>query len=169
MTAVSDDRHSVGVSTQTFRTAMADLPAAVSIITTATPSGEPRGATVSAVTSLSKDPAMLLVCLDNASDTLAALEPDRDFLVHIVSDELQDTAMAFATKGSSKFDGVAWSSTATRTPRIDGATTVFACTVHSLVPGGDHTIVVGDIHEIDHDATRPPVVYHRQKMHSTQH
>lgn len=169
MTAVSDARHSAGISTQTFRTAMADLPAAVSIITTATESGEPRGATVSAVTSLSKDPAMLLVCLDNASDTLAALDLGRHFLVHIVSDDLQDTAMSFATKGSSKFDAVNWSPTDTRTPRIDGATTVFDCTVHSLLPGGDHTIVVGNIHDIDHDDTRPPVVYHRQKMHSTQH
>lgn len=146
---------------------MADLPAAVSIITTTSKSGEPRGATVSAVTSLSKTPPMLLVCLDAASDTLAAMEVGRGFLVHVVSDTQQDLAMAFAGKGSQKFDTTSWSLSPTGQPKLDGATVVFDCSVDSMLPGGDHTIVVGNIVAIDHTADRAPVVYHRQRMYST--
>lgn len=146
---------------------MADLPAAVSIITTTSAAGVPHGATVSAVTSLSQDPPMLLVCLDEASDTLAALGPGQRFVVHIVSDGLQDTAMAFATKGAAKFDGTDWTYSASGQPLIAGASVVFDCTVESFCVGGDHTIVVGMIHAIEHSADRPPVVYHRWRMRPT--
>lgn len=161
------EHSSAVITADAFRAAMADLPAAVSIITTTAPSGVPRGATVSAVTSLSKSPPMLLVCLDGASDTLAALDVGRGFLVHVVSDELQDTAMAFATKGATKFDGVNWTTSTAGHPQIAGATTVFDCVVRSMVPGGDHTIVAADILGIEHSDDRPPIVYHRQRMLST--
>lgn len=167
MMTVSDPRHSTGVTPEAFRAAMADLPAAVSIITTMSVEGVPQGATVSAITSLSKSPPMLLVCLDEASDTLAALDIGRGFLVHIVSDTLQDTAMTFATKGSGKFADVEWRTSERGQPRIDGASVIFECSVNSFAPGGDHTIVVGDILAIDHALDRPPVVYHRQRMHPT--
>lgn len=143
---------------------MADLPAAVSIITTVSSSGRLHGATVSAVTSLSKTPPMLLVCLDAGSDTLAALEVGRDFLVHIVSDAQKDVAMAFAGKGAEKFEKTRWTPTPTGLPKFDNATVVFECTVESLLPGGDHTIVVGTIESIDHAPHRASVVYHRQLM-----
>ncbi|EHK82233.1 putative reductase [Rhodococcus pyridinivorans AK37] len=146
---------------------MADLPAAVSIVTTTSATGELHGATISAVTSLSKTPPMLLVCLDANSETLAALEIGRGFLVHIVSESQQDVAMAFAGKGKEKFEKTEWSLSGSGCPRFDEATVVFECSVESMTPGGDHTIVVGNILAIDHAADRSPVVYHRQRMFAT--
>ncbi|MFE7978179.1 flavin reductase family protein [Streptomyces shenzhenensis] len=147
-----------------FRAAMADLPAAVSIVTTTAPDGTPRGATVSAISSLSASPAMLLVCLDQGSDTLAALGPGRPFLVHVVADGQQDHAMRMAGKGAGKFEDTAWRTGLSGQPQLEGAAIVFGCRVTDFVPGGDHTIVLGTIEAIEHDPGRQPIVYHRRKL-----
>ncbi|NMH96513.1 flavin reductase family protein [Pseudonocardia acidicola] len=147
-----------------FRAAMADLPAGVSIVTTTAAGGSPRGATVSAVASVSLSPAMLLVCLDQRSDTLAALARGRHFLVHIAADGQQEHVMRFAGKGADKFIDAAWHAGMSGQPQLAGATAVFDCVVAELVSGGDHTIVLGEITAIQHEPENTPVVYHRRRL-----
>jgi flavin reductase (DIM6/NTAB) family NADH-FMN oxidoreductase RutF len=153
-----------GLDDQAFRAAMADLPAAVSIVTTTAADGSPRGATVSAVTSLSLRPAMLLVCLHAQSDTLAVLDRRQHFLVHIAADGQQDQVMRFAGKGADKFTGAAWTTGMSGQPQLAGATVVLDCVVTALVPGGDHTVVLGEVVAIEHDPQATPIVYHRRRL-----
>jgi flavin reductase (DIM6/NTAB) family NADH-FMN oxidoreductase RutF len=153
-----------GIDEETFRDAMADLPAAVSIVTTTGADGTPRGATVSAMTSVSLRPAMLLVCLDERSDTLAALDSGRHFLVHVAADGQQEQVMRFAGKGAGKFDGVAWHTGMSGQPQLAGATVVLDCLVAALVPGGDHTVVLGQVVGINHRPHTTPIVYHRRRL-----
>ncbi|SFO46520.1 NADH-FMN oxidoreductase RutF, flavin reductase (DIM6/NTAB) family [Pseudonocardia ammonioxydans] len=147
-----------------FKAAMADLPAAVAIVTTTAADGAPRGATVSAVSSLSLDPPLLLVCLDQRSDTLAALTNDAAFLVHVAADGQQEHALRMASKGSAKFDDALWSSGLSAQPQLRGATAVFDCRVADLIPAGDHVIVIGAVRQLEHDPDRHPVIYHRRRL-----
>jgi flavin reductase (DIM6/NTAB) family NADH-FMN oxidoreductase RutF len=152
------------LDTAIFRAAMADLPAAVSIVTTLAADGSPRGATVSAVVSVSLSPAMLLICLDQRSDTLGALGRGRHFLVHVAADGQQQHVMRFASKGTDKFTHATWDLGMSGQPQLTGATVVFDCVVTELVPGGDHTIVLGEIQAIEHDPDNTPIVYHRRRL-----
>ncbi len=152
------------VTPDTFRSAMADLPAAVSLITTVDSDGVPRGATVSAISSLSLDPPLLLVCLDQRSDTLAALQPGSRLLLHIAADGQQQIAMALSRKGEQKFDEIAWTPDASGIPLIEGFANAFRCEVASLYAGGDHTIVVARIEAIAQSPENTPIVYHRRQM-----
>ena len=86
---------------------MAELPAAVTVVTARDASGAPMGATVSAVSSLSLDPPLLLVCLATASDTCQALEAGSPFLVHLLRDGQEETALRFAARAT-KFAGAGW-------------------------------------------------------------
>lgn len=167
MTTTSDSPHVETLSADAFRAAMADLPAAVSIVTTFAADGTPHGATVSAVTSLSMTPPLVLVCLDAGSDTLAALEVGRGFLIHILAEGQQDTAFSFAKKGVEKFERTQWVLSDSGQPKIPGSAMVFDCVVSDLLPGGDHTIVAGGIQGIDHAEDRVPVVYHRRQMQAS--
>ena len=164
MTIQSDSSHTSFVDPDAFRTAMANLPAAVSIVTTIDENGTPHGATVSAVSSLSMTPPLVLVCLDAASDTLAALSLGRSFLIHITADGQQETALTFARKGGEKFQVTEWTYSDSGQPLLDGSAMVLDCMVSDLLPGGDHTIVVGRISGIEHAQERSPVVYHRRQM-----
>ncbi|TJY66184.1 flavin reductase family protein [Arthrobacter sp. CAU 1506] len=164
MTINSDVPHENLVDQDAFRAAMADLPAAVSIVTTVAWDGTPHGATVSAVSSLSMTPPLVLVCLDAASDTLSALSLGRSFLIHITAEGQQETALAFAKKGPQKFDDTDWTFSESGQPLLAGAAIVLDCVVSDLLPGGDHTIVVGRICGIEHAEDRRPIVYHRRQM-----
>lgn len=164
MTQLFETRPLETVNPHAFRTAMADLPAAVSIVTTMAGDGTPRGATVSAVSSLSMTPPLVLICLDAASETLAAMAPGRGFMIHITADGQQETVLAFARKGPEKFDQVAWRLSTSGQPRLPGAALALDCVVSDMLPGGDHTIVVGRVVEIDHHQDRQPIVYHRRQM-----
>ena len=164
MTLNSDVPHRNLVDPDAFRAAMADLSAAVSIVTTMAADGTPNGATVSAVSSLSMTPPLVLVCLDAASDTLAALSLGRSFLIHITADGQQKTALSFAKKGTEKFDVTDWTYSESGQPLLSGSAMVLDCVVSDLLPGGDHTIVVGRIGGIEHAEERRPIVYHRRRM-----
>jgi flavin reductase (DIM6/NTAB) family NADH-FMN oxidoreductase RutF len=152
------------VTPEAFKAAMAELPAGVTVITAWDPEGRPVGATVSAVTSLSLEPPMLLVCLATTSDTLGVLRPGSAFAVHVLRDGQQDVAACLAGKGADKFSRVSWSTGPHGLPHLEGSAVVAACEVSSLVPGGDHVVVLADIRRVDVREGSSPLVYHRRRM-----
>ncbi|WP_107676297.1 flavin reductase family protein [Agrobacterium sp. LAD9] len=147
---------------------MADMPSGVTIVTTLDGDGDPSGATLSAVMSLSLDPPLMLAAFDRRSNTLKDLQAvGKPFLIHILSGEQADLAMRFAGKGDAKFEGVAWTAGYLDTPQIEGASGVIACHVAEIIPGGDHVMIIGAVQNIHHDSTNPTLLYHRRSMFST--
>jgi flavin reductase (DIM6/NTAB) family NADH-FMN oxidoreductase RutF len=136
-----------GVDAATFRAVMASVAAPVSVVTVMA-GQRPHGSTVSAFTSLSLDPPMVLVSLARASDLLAAGQAA--------------LARAFARKGDDKFDGVAWVPEA-GVPRLPGCAGWLACAVEQVVPGGDHEVVLGRVIAAEH-ADFPPLTYHQRSF-----
>src|SRR5262249_59228838 len=61
------------VSAGDFRHAIGHFATGVTVVTSVGPDGEPVGTTANAVSSLSLDPPLILVCFDRASATLAAI------------------------------------------------------------------------------------------------
>lgn len=152
------------VTPDLFKAAMAELPAGVTVITAWDDDGLPVGATVSAVNSLSMDPPMLLACLATSSDTLQVLRTGSRFAVHVLCDGQQAVATCLAGKGADKFSEVSWSPGPHGLPQLEGSAVVAACEVRSLVPGGDHVIVLGDIRSLEVAGGLSPLVYHRRRM-----
>jgi flavin reductase (DIM6/NTAB) family NADH-FMN oxidoreductase RutF len=148
-----------------FLAAMAELPAGVTVTTCRDADGAPVGATLSAVTSLSLDPPMVLTCFDRGSNTLkAVVEPGTAFLLHILAHGQEAIAMAFAGKSGNKFADVDWAPGRLGLPRIAGCAATLLCRVADLVPGGDHMIVTAHVVE-SHVADDPlPLVYHRRRL-----
>jgi flavin reductase (DIM6/NTAB) family NADH-FMN oxidoreductase RutF len=127
-------------------------------VVTAFDGDRPHGTTVSAFSSLSLTPPMVLVALDEKSDLLAMLRSSSRFGINILSHAQDDIAGRFATKGGDRFDGVSWSPRA-GAPHLLESACWFACDVAQLLSGGDHTIVLGNVLETDH-IDRAPLTYH---------
>lgn len=153
-----------GIDPSVFRGAMAAMPSAVTVITTFAADGSPAGATLSAVTSLSMTPALMLACFDHRSDTLKAVHATRRFLIHVLADGQQDLALAFAKKNSEKFLGITWTEGPLALPHFDGSAVTIACKLHDTVPGGDHAIVIGEIAEININSDRRPLIYAQRQL-----
>lgn len=148
-----------------FLAAMAELPAGVTVTTCRDSHGAPVGATLSAVTSLSLDPPMVLACFDRGSNTLkAVVEPGTAFLLHILAHGQESVAMAFAGKSEDKFAGVSWAPGRHNLPEIEGCAATLVCRVADLVPGGDHMIVTAHVEESSVADDPLPLVYHRRRL-----
>jgi flavin reductase (DIM6/NTAB) family NADH-FMN oxidoreductase RutF len=77
----------VPVDGAAFRSAMALLAAPVTVVTGRTAEGDPFGFTASAVTSLSLDPPLLLICVNRGANSHDPLVRARSFCVNVLDDE----------------------------------------------------------------------------------
>lgn len=133
------------VEPRDFRDAVGRFATGVAIVTCDGPDG-PAGLTTNAVTSLSLDPLLLLVCLDNRSRTLGAVRAAGRFAVNVLRAEHEGLASVFASKREQheKFEG-ATHRAADGVPVLDDALAWLVCDVQELLPGGDHTIAIGRV------------------------
>ncbi|MGW8814590.1 flavin reductase family protein [Gordonia terrae] len=137
---------------------MAQVATPVSVVTS-TDGKTPCGTTVSAFSSLSIAPPMVLVCLDRGSQTLEYVLEHRRFALNILASDQTETAVRFASKkGTEKFDAVSWH-TEDGLPRLANVAGWVGCNVNSVVDGGDHLVVMGVVTSSD-TSRRRPLTYH---------
>jgi flavin reductase (DIM6/NTAB) family NADH-FMN oxidoreductase RutF len=143
-----------------YRDVIGHFATGVAIVTCQGEDG-PAGLTTNAVTSLSLDPLLMLVCFDNGSRTLPAVRSARRFAVNVLRAGQEDLAAVFASKrvGREKFESVTHT-VAHGVPVLDDALAWVACELVELLPGGDHTIGIGAV--VAGAATEgEPLVFHR--------
>jgi flavin reductase (DIM6/NTAB) family NADH-FMN oxidoreductase RutF len=134
-------------SKEHFRKAMSRFATGVTVITT-TLDGEMHGMTANAVTSLSLDPMLLLVCVDKNADSHDILSKAGVFAVNILSESQADLSNRFAKKefdGAHDMDDVPHSIAESGAPIIDGAIAYIDCRTITEHHGGDHTIFIGEV------------------------
>ena len=142
-----------------FRAAIAHLATGVTVITTLN-DGKPAGMTASAVTSLSLDPVLLLVCINHKLPTHEAIESSRCFVVNVLGEHQQELALHFARPSSDKFVGIELDPVH-ELPVLADAIAWFVCDVHERLPGGDHTIFIGLVTDCAAKPGRRPLLYFR--------
>lgn len=149
------------VDKNTFRAIMGSFGAGVTVITVKDADGSPKGFTATAMSSLSADPPLLIVCVDNRSDTLPAMEQATAFAVNMLKHGQEELSARFASKGIDKFAVVTHVDGELGTPILEDVILGYAeCTVKAKYPGGDHVIFIG---EIEHAQTYDgePLLYFR--------
>ena len=148
-----------------FRNAMAQFPSGVTIVTTRGDGGDAKGFTASAFSSLSLDPPLILVCLDRRAESHAAFESAAHFAVSILAEGQAETALRFAKSGADKFGGFEVEpGSVTGMPVIPGALVHLECRMHDRLPGGDHTILVGEVLFAHTDDTLRPLLHHNRRF-----
>ncbi|WP_181707548.1 flavin reductase family protein [Chthonobacter rhizosphaerae] len=133
---------------QAFRDAIARVPSAVHIITTAGPAGR-RGFTATAFASVSDDPATILVCLNLKSSQNEAFRRNAVFAVNMLPPAAQPVADVFAGRGGvvgeARFEHGVWSSLVTGSPILDGAPMALDCDLVDSVEMGTHAVMFGRV------------------------
>ena len=127
-----------------FRDTIGCFATGVCVVTTQGRQGK-AGLTTNAVSSLSLDPLLLLVCFDNASRTLPIVLETGRFAVNVLHAGQEDVARVFASKNvlpEAKFDAVTHVEEH-GVPVLDDALAWIACELRDTLAGGDHTIGVG--------------------------
>lgn len=144
-----------------YRAVIGHFATGVAVITAEGPGG-PGGMTANAVCSLSLDPLLLLVCFENTARTLPIVRAAGCFGVNVLRSDQSELSRTFASKRkeSAKFDGVRWSSRA-GVPVLERAIAWLACELREMHPAGDHTMAIGAVRAMDHDAEGDPLIWYR--------
>lgn len=133
------------VDAEEMRRAMSHFATGVGVITTRDRDGAPVGTTANAISSVSLEPPLLLVCLARDSLTLAALRASGRFAVNLLADDQRHHSVRFAAKGSDGFAGeVEFHEHEHGVPCLPGALATVSCRLDAVHVAGDHEIVIGE-------------------------
>lgn len=119
------------------------------------------GITVNSFTSLSLDPALLLVCLGQSLRSHDVMVACEGFGVSVLADGQQDISSRFAMRGGPKWDGISFIEGEAGALMVPDAIARFDCTTEAAYPAGDHTILVGRIRGFAVDGAKHPLLFFR--------
>ena len=134
------------VSADDFRNALRHFPAGVTLVTLKV-GEEIHGLTVSAFVSVSPDPPLIAVIIDDKHRAHELLErPGTVFAVNILGEADQALSDRFAWGPEpNRFAAGRWTTAATGAPILVDAVAWLDCTIASRHPAGSHTIYVGAV------------------------
>ena len=135
----------MSLSPERFRATMAHLVAGVTVVAVKDGSGRAVGMTASALTALSLEPPMLLVCIDRSAAIHDLIVRARGFSVSILADDQEDLARRFADPERHEFAAGSALAGPSGQPLVDGALAHVECTRGAVHDGGDHSIVTGTL------------------------
>lgn len=141
-----------------FKAVLGRFASGVTVVTVAS-EGTLHGMTASSFASVSLDPPRVLVCLSKSSRTRALLADT--FAVNVLSADQESISRAFAHTGDKPFDTLDHEIGVSGAPLIRGALAWIECATSSIVDGGDHDIIVGDVTGCTAAEGQPLVYYAR--------
>ena len=127
-----------------FKLAMSHFASGVTVVTTEH-EGRQYGMTVASFASLSLHPPLVLVCIEKNVKSHDAIAASGKFAVNILENGQAELSNRFASRVEDKFAGVALHGGTLGLPLLDGALTTLECRLHGQLPGGDHTIFIGEV------------------------
>ena len=150
------------VTSDKFRQVMGSFATGITVVTTMDQSGKPYGLTVNAFTSVSLDPVLVLVCLDNKLSGLQSFIDSKHFGVSMLSDGQEDLSRMFAKKDSERPPSI-YVEGQLGMPLMKNAIAWMECEIVEKHLAGDHTIFVGRVEYADVSENAGALVYFRGK------
>ena len=150
------------VSAEEFRGAMRHLAGGVSVITVGR-AKDITGMTVTSVSSLSVEPATLIVSINRESSSWPLLQRHGFFGVNILTSDQLEIAERFAgkggLKGADRFAGAQWTTRASGVPLLVGALAAIDCEVEHIVERHSHAIVIGRVLDLQLSSRTAALAY----------
>jgi flavin reductase (DIM6/NTAB) family NADH-FMN oxidoreductase RutF len=142
-----------------FKLAMSHFASGVTVVTTEH-EGRPYGLTVASFASLSLHTPLVLGCIETSVKSHGAIAASRKFGVSILGADQAAVSNRFASKSDDKFAGMPVAEGKLGVPLVEDAICTLECRVREQLPGGDHSIFVGEV--VDAQVREgAPLVYFR--------
>lgn len=153
------------VTPEDFKGALGSWATGVTVVTTRLDEMV-YGITVSSFSSLSIDPKLVLVSLQDSNHLPHMIRKSRRFAISILAAGQEDLSAYFSTSGrnpSESFgDEIETTIGETSSPLIAGALAHVDCELEAAYPGGDHTIAVGRVVAAAFNPQKLPLMYFRR-------
>lgn len=154
------------LSTDLFRRVMGSFPTGVTVVTVEREDGRVHGMTANSLTSVSLEPMLILICVDQKARLHTYLKAQKRFGVNILRASQHEWSRFFAKLEQDPAEeqrlGVKFRWTPLGIPVLEGALAHLACNVVAQHSSGDHTIFVGEVESLEMQEGEP-LVHHRGK------
>jgi flavin reductase (DIM6/NTAB) family NADH-FMN oxidoreductase RutF len=145
----------MAVSHEEFRQALGRFASGVTVVTCKGDDGNPCGLTVSAFSSLSLEPPLVLICIDRRASVYENLKEGSCFAVNVLAQDQESVSRRFASREADRFKGIGYREGKTGAPLIEGALAFIECRVVHSHPGGDHTVFIGQVESSEVNDGKP--------------
>jgi 3-hydroxy-9,10-secoandrosta-1,3,5(10)-triene-9,17-dione monooxygenase reductase component len=132
-----------------LRRVMGLFATGVTILTTRDANNRPFGLTANAVSSLSLDPPLLLICIDKKAETHPHFLDSKCFVVNILAEHQEAMSSRFAKSGGDKFGDLQFSTNQNGVPILEDTLGHIECKIIETHEGGDHVIHIGEVHHAE--------------------
>lgn len=157
---MTTDSSSTLVSATEYRAALSRFASGVTVVTSRDSLERDYGMTVSAFSSLSLSPPLVLVCIDQRASWHAAIGDSSHFVVHVLEAAQEEYSRRFASEREGRFVGLPFTRSDSGVIVLPDTLTTLECRITARHEGGDHTIVVGAVEQVQL-AEGDPLLYHR--------
>ncbi len=140
-----------------FKECMSEFPTGVTVVTIR----ERYGITINSFCSLSLNPMLVLFNLEKAANKFYMFHECKEFVVNILSEEQEEVSRAFAENMDMQLKK--YFSNENSLPIIQGALCYIHCFKHAIYAGGDHAIIIGEVHKMEKMIDEKPLVYYKSK------
>ncbi len=120
----------------------------------------PDGIVVSSFTSVSLDPPLVSLCVQRTSNTWPRLPGRHRLGVSVLGAAHGAACRQLASRTGGRFAGLGWDATAEGAVLMHGAAAWLACSVHDVVPAGDHELVLLRVHALEGHPEVASLVFH---------
>jgi flavin reductase (DIM6/NTAB) family NADH-FMN oxidoreductase RutF len=148
------------VDVEGFKRALSQFASGVTVVTARGPARELLGLTVSSFCSVSLQPPMVLVCIDERSEANVGLAPGSTFGISVLREGQEDVSRLFAWGGPDKFERAALVDDASGVPLVTDALAHLVCRTAAAHAAGDHQVYFAIVERAVASPGRP-LVYHR--------
>jgi flavin reductase (DIM6/NTAB) family NADH-FMN oxidoreductase RutF len=150
------------IDTREFRNALGRFASGITVLT-AQYEGETHGMTANAFVSVSLDPPLILVSLDNRSNMHKILPVTRRFGISVLAEDQEALSNHFA--GRKVPDLHVRFITRLDQPLLRGAVAYFVADVFDIHPAGDHTLYIAHVRHFESGEGHPLLFYAGRYRH----
>jgi flavin reductase (DIM6/NTAB) family NADH-FMN oxidoreductase RutF len=126
--------------------------------------GTPVGMAASSFTSVSLQPPLVSICIDQKSTTWPVLARAPRLGVSVLSSEHAELARALSARDRDRFSDAGWHANEDGALFLQGATLWLDCAVSDAITAGDHFIVLLEVRETCLFPDLSPLIFHRSEL-----
>ena len=142
-----------------FRTVLGRFASSVTVLSARDKRGGDHGMTVSAFSSVSLDPPLVLVCIDKTASIYPTLFEVEHVGISVLAEHQEECSRRFADKDADRFDALEIERGAQGVPLLRGAHAHIEGRIVARHDAGDHTIIVAAVEKAAAFDGRPLLYY----------
>lgn len=142
---MNDGPSTVPVDPAEFRRLMGQFATGVCVVAAHRPDGGVSGITVNSFVSVSLEPMLVCWSVQNASSQFEFWSKADKFSISILAEGQSEIASRYAARGDTALNLQDFDTSAGGLPMVSGAIGHLECKRWALYPGGDHTMIVGEV------------------------